>query len=150
MCNFSRSNYKSGYQVSAQDREPQNGLYPVTLTTHAHAEAYRTDEKQFEANRGQSENIHIFFTNIPELREQLSDLHNWAGNMIEEKVREREIQIELDTHDLEKHKTQYAHTFLARFYLKEGISDFERWHNKLGHHGAKILARCKRTKSKNS
>ena len=32
--------------------------------------------------------------------------------------------------------------FLARFYIKEGMSDIERWHNKLAHQGTKILARC--------
>ena len=32
--------------------------------------------------------------------------------------------------------------FLARFYIKEGMSDIERWHNKLAHQGTNILARC--------
>ena len=31
---------------------------------------------------------------------------------------------------------------LAKIYLKEGVGDIERWHNKLGHVGMKILRNC--------
>ena len=31
---------------------------------------------------------------------------------------------------------------LARFYLKEGTSELERWHSKLGHVGTKIMKLC--------
>ena len=32
--------------------------------------------------------------------------------------------------------------YLARFYVKEGMTDYERWHNKLGHVGAKQVKLC--------
>ena len=31
---------------------------------------------------------------------------------------------------------------LARFYVREGTSEIERWHNKLGHVGTKFLKIC--------
>src|SRR5690606_3429857 len=32
--------------------------------------------------------------------------------------------------------------FLAKFYLKEDLSPYQRWHDKLGHVGRKALKKC--------
>src|SRR4051812_33466529 len=72
----------------------------------------------------------ILFTSLKELREKQKHLVLWAQNVCNTKEREyTKEQIQLDLlHDEKK-----IFTNLARFYLKEGTSDFERWHNKLGH-----------------
>ena len=40
-----------------------------------------------------------------------------------------------------REKDKY-YVYLARFYVKEGMSEYERWHNKLGHVGSKIIQGC--------
>ena len=36
----------------------------------------------------------------------------------------------------------FTHARLAKFYLRENLSMYERWHDKLGHIGAKAIRKC--------
>jgi len=51
------------------------------------------------------------------------------------------------THNLKEKENKffeefYCRSLLAKFYIKEGISNYQRWHDKLGHLGKKILSKC--------
>ena len=72
------------------------------------------------------------------LRQALAPICMWASNICTERANKiyNEEERVLDTRDI-----QYT-GMLARFYVKEGMSDMERWHNKLGHVGTKIIKSC--------
>ena len=63
----------------------------------------------------------------------------WAQNVCNHKEREYSIEQQI-LDDLEDKEITIC--LLARFYLKEGTSEIERWHNKLGHVGTKIIKLC--------
>jgi len=142
-----------GRLVSAQDRDPRTGLYPVNLTTTSIPEGCRADgistgkclgssdesfgsSAHFSAQLGPNGENSIFFTSIAELQEQLHILREWACDSI------REGECEYKHTDVDTLSLKGIHTaFLARFYIREDMSAIERWHNKLGHVGTKILSR---------
>ena len=54
--------------------------------------------------------------------------------------------LEIEREELSK-KPVFAYNylpsvFLARFYVRENMSELERWHDKLGHVGAKQIRKC--------
>lgn len=137
----------TGHRVHAQSRDPQTGLYPVNLTTGGTKRDCRADEVPTRGGTlGTLFEIdtQTYFTNITELRHALSHLSVWAEGVCKKKHNKESLSIEIDNVRNKKELAAlYAIAMLARFYVKEGTTDIERWHNKLGHVGTKILAKCK-------
>ena len=113
-----------GLEIHAQDRDTRTGLYPINLTignTTSRTQAFR---------------------DVEELREQFANISLWASDACrgrENSYTEEEQQVDR----LSNSKRQEFYSCnLARFYIKEGTSDIERWHNKLGHVGTKIIQKC--------
>ena len=125
-----------GKEVGAQDRDPQTGLYPITLTTDA-TRGCRAGCPP-ATREGDGSLVHKF-SDIKELRAACALFSAWAENTCKHKEKiYTESEIERDI----LKGTQKYFSNLARFYVKEGTSEIERWHNKLGHVGTKILKLC--------
>ena len=71
------------------------------------------------------------------MRTAFSPIMYWAQNVCAEK--NKCTNAHADTHDPLVPEFIGA---LARFYVRDGMSDMERWHNKLGHLGSKIVRSC--------
>ena len=125
-----------GTEIHAQNRDLKTGLYPVTLTTSKSRDC-RTQGLPLGPLHTKTH-----FCNFTELRDAFLPVLYWAQNVCAERNRQ--------THAYECDTQVPTYTgALARFYVKEGMTNMERWHNKLGHVGSKIIKACD-TRSKNS
>ena len=122
----------SGNEIHAQDRDLQSGLYPVSLTTTGNRDC-RT--KGIPLGPLYT-NTH--FCNITEMRKAFAPIH-WARNVCAERNKSTHAHSDAYAHDSQTPEFIGA---LARFYVRGGMSDMERWHNKLGHVGSKIIRSC--------
>ena len=132
----------TGNRVHAQDRDLTTGLYPIHLTTECVSKDSSTEEKangapvsHFLGNLLRSK---IYLKNVSHLREVFAPISMWANKICTERMNETFSEEEkgLDTRET------FFKGYLARFYIREGMSDMERWHNKLGHVGTKIVRTC--------
>ena len=111
-----------GRCVHKEIRDPLTGVYPLTLFVKQH---------NFESNlqnRGGGSSLSSFGKNISleKARETLCYFVQWAKASIEKEKKEREKN--------SKNSFNYLpNAHLARFYIRENMSDIERWHDKLGH-----------------
>ena len=109
----------------AQGRDLRTGLYPITLNFEKKGvglDILRTDH----------------FCNMDELRTACGHMSVWAERECEKRERrytEEEQRVDIINKDV-------VRCNLARFYVKQGMSDMERWHSKLGHVGTKIIKGC--------
>ena len=118
----------------AESRDPRTGLYPINLTTDSttggsRAKGYPTEEIQ-STLVGNVVNIH--FATITQLQNQCTNLSIWAQHVCCDRERVYNDEEKM----LDTNKTYIGN--LARFYIREGMSDMERWHNKLGHVGTRL------------
>jgi len=111
-----------GEVVYAEGRDPQTGLYPLTLTTEI---GPQIDKK------------HDMFTDVNELRSVCHTFQVWA-----QKINEDKKTYFTDEEQRVDNRERIYEANLARQYVKEGTTDMERWHNKLGHVGTKIIKHC--------
>jgi hypothetical protein len=124
----------TGVEVHAQNRDPLTGLYPIHLKIDG------TDISSAGNSLDTSKDRQIYFSSVGELRENFSHISSWARNVCRHK-NEREYTD--DERRVDSTNNNNVICNLARFYVKEGTTDMERWHSKLGHVGTKIIKECK-------
>ena len=115
-----------GTEVHAQHRDLQSGLYLVSLTTTGSRDC-RTEGLSLGPLHTKAH-----FCTLTEMRTAFSPIMYWAQNVCAEK--NKCTNAHADTHDPLVPEFIGA---LARFYVRDGMSDMEKWHNKLGHVGSK-------------
>jgi len=84
---------------------------------------------------------------VEEVRKFFSGFVEWAGGVCREVRNERKENKTHHTHRIKEEEKEfyenfYCQSLLAKFYVKPGISNYQRWHDKLGHLGKKILQKC--------
>ena len=137
-----------GMRVYAQNRNPQTGLYPIYFTTNTDVKEecttegknilYNTFPNSSSKQKDENKNT-VYFSDLNDLRQKNFSFVLWAQNICKNK--ERKFDNEQQQVDiLDENKKHFC--FLARFYMKDGMSDIERWHSKLGHVGTKIIKMC--------
>ena len=129
-----------GIDIHAQDRDLLTGLYPMDLTTKSDSRGCRADSKSSGATLGTLLKTKTHFCDLNEVREIFSPISLWAKNICIEKQNRLYTKEEKEL-DMPVPNGKFNGA-LARFYVKEGMTDIERWHNKLGHVGTKILKIC--------
>src|ERR1700760_85997 len=78
---------------------------------------------------------------IEDVRKHFGQLSEWARSKIDEgRGAKPGPRLHIKFKNFEERKTQ---GLLARFYVPSSVSNFERWHQKLGHPGRKVLMRCR-------
>ena len=124
----------SGTNVHTQQKNTTTGLYDITLDIEQDTEREREAERDLE-NEGEKT---VVAKTCSGIRDITSKPHiAWAARVSQEKARK------VYTHEeREIDKRNISYMFLARFYIKEGMGDLERWHNKLGHQNMNVLRKC--------
>jgi len=100
-----------------------------------------------KGENGNTENKTHRRRTIEEVRKIFSGLVEWAGGVCREVRNERKENKTHHTHKINEREKEfyenfYCQSLLAKFYVKPGISNYQRWHDKLGHLGKKILQKC--------
>jgi hypothetical protein len=75
-------------------------------------------------------------TTVDDVRKIFQDVTDWsrASNRKNREVQRR--------NNLNSKPLRGVEIYLAKFYIQENISKYQRWHDKLGHVGGKIMSRC--------
>ena len=128
-----------GVCIHKQQRDERSGMYHITLHERERGEEHRENVCTKEGEKRttcrtiddikRSGRAHLAWAQLVTKQKK----EPWYGD--KERTRDT-VREEIDR------EIKATCVFLARFYLKEGMSDIERWHNKLAHQGTKILARC--------
>jgi hypothetical protein len=127
---FLDKNFKvEGQLVHAEGRDPRTGFYPLTI--------YRKDSTGCSPNLGPR-----FFdrVGVEEVRVLFAQFRPWALAACET-VRHN-LEVLGASEECIFNVPNDPAGFLAKFYIKEGMSDYQRWHDKLGHLGSNILRKC--------
>ena len=125
-----------------QPRDPATGLYPIYLVQNFEGDCrpMKLPGGSREAN-GTPVSMTSFSVSIEDVRKHFGQLTEWARSKITEGRGAKEgPRLQIKFKNFEERKTQ---GLLARFYVPSNVSNFERWHAKLGHPGKKILMRCR-------
>jgi len=128
--------FKSGLVVKgecahSQPRDPRTGLYPLTLTLQTDC----SSELPLSLTKGE--------VGVAEVRLYLTRFVDWAIQTYH--VDSKHFFVgETETHIISDEKKdilsqELVQSCLAKFYVRENMSKYEKWHGKLGHVGAKAL-----------
>ena len=124
-----------GEVVHMQTRDPRTGLYPLTLNLNGVCNSELPLDLEGEAG-------------AREVRSFLTHLVPWAEGIVREERNQGGGATKCaSTHVIPQKKLEffqdlYLKSFLAKFYIREGINNYRRWHDKLGHIGGKAIRKC--------
>src|SRR6185437_13514852 len=76
---------------------------------------------------------------VEKVRKSFGQFTEWAASKIAEASAKKGPVLRIDFENFENNLCMGK---LARFYVPSSISNFQRWHEKLGHPGRKILRKC--------
>lgn len=121
-----------GECVHTQFRDPQTGLFPLTLLTEKFS--HGPDSPLYEEQKGENgntENKTHRRRTIEEVRQNFSGLVEWAGGVCREVRNERKENKTHHTHKINEREKEfyenfYCQSLLAKFYVKPGISNYQR------------------------
>ena len=128
-----------GICVHKEDRNINTGLYSLTMFQK---DLDKNSSNIFEEKECNLDQVRIFFTSIQNwaLDACLRDRNTaFKKNLIfkENILTERKKKQLLSNNNFDN-----IFGFLSRFYKKEGMSEYQKWHEKLGHVSPKILRKC--------
>src|SRR5690348_7585978 len=144
-----------GKPVYQQPRDSKTGLYPVFLSESVFLTEVVGDCRPMRLpgdsggargtsiSPGSSCSSSTFSSHISlnDIRKHFGELSEWASAKIAEgRGAKRGPQLRIMFKNFEDKMCMGK---LARFYVPSSVSNFQRWHEKLGHPGKKILRRCR-------